>query len=310
MPFFAGIDGGQSATVAVVADEKGKILGRGAAGPSDHVGEARDSRKFARAIEGALGLALEDAGLSEGTELEALVAGVSGFEGTIHGAAPRIRARHVRYLHDAPVAHAGAFALGAGIVAIAGTGSVAYGVAPDGTSVTVGGWGFLFGDEGSAFRIGCDAVMRAMRAADRTPAKPNRIAAAACTAFEVADLRAFARAFYTGAIERAALAAFAIEVLRLAAEQESDAAFVVERAARAIVELVVTCAQRLRLRAACEVALSGGLVADRFYRELVGAKLLDALPAVTLVEPRWDPPTGALLLAFKEAGLPAPESLR
>ena len=309
MPFFAGIDGGQSATVAVVADENGKLLGRGASGPCDYVGEPRDSRKFARAIEGALALALEDAGLSEGTELEALVAGVSGYEGAIHGAAPRIRAGRVKYVHDAPVAHAGAFALGAGLVLIAGTGSAAYGVAPGGATASVGGWGFLFGDEGSAFRIACDAVMRAMRTADRTPERASSIGEAACAAFEVADLRALARGFYTGAIERAALAAFAIEVLRLAAAHESDAAFVVDRAARALVELAVTCARRLLLEE-CEIALCGGLAADRFYSELVAAKLAGELPQARLAKPRWDPPTGALLLAYKEAGAEPPAALR
>ena len=44
---FAGIDGGQSSTVAVVADDAGRILGRGAAGPADEIGASKIRRAYA-----------------------------------------------------------------------------------------------------------------------------------------------------------------------------------------------------------------------------------------------------------------------
>ncbi len=34
MRYLAGIDGGQSSTTAVLVDERGTVLGRGAAGPA------------------------------------------------------------------------------------------------------------------------------------------------------------------------------------------------------------------------------------------------------------------------------------
>ncbi|MBV9277151.1 MAG: ATPase, partial [Candidatus Eremiobacteraeota bacterium] len=54
MKLFAGLDGGQSATQAVVADGEGRILGRGEAGPSDEIGQNSDSQRLRNALRGAL----------------------------------------------------------------------------------------------------------------------------------------------------------------------------------------------------------------------------------------------------------------
>ena len=166
MKFFAGIDGGQSSTVALIGDETGAVLGRGTAGPCDWIGQAAESPRFARALESAIGEALRAAALPAETHFETIVAGISGYEGTIHGLEPKLNAQSVRYLHDARVAHAGAFELGEGIVVIAGTGSVALGRDASGREAVVGGWGFLFGDEGSAFRDRTRGSRVAMRAQD------------------------------------------------------------------------------------------------------------------------------------------------
>jgi N-acetylglucosamine kinase-like BadF-type ATPase len=53
-----------------------------------------------------------------------------------------------------------------GLVLVAGTGSICYGIAPDGRSVRVGGWGGMLGDEGSAFWIGREALQIATRMSD------------------------------------------------------------------------------------------------------------------------------------------------
>ena len=48
--YFAGIDGGQSSTVAIVGDERGKILGRATAGPADEVGASAGSTRLRDAL--------------------------------------------------------------------------------------------------------------------------------------------------------------------------------------------------------------------------------------------------------------------
>ena len=300
MKFFAGIDGGQSSTVALIADESKQILGRGVAGPCDHIGQAADSPRFALALEGAIDTALRDAKLEPNTRFEAIVAGISGYEGTIHGIKPKLNARRVTYVHDGRIAHAGAFELGEGIVIIAGTGSVAFGRDTRGEDVMVGGWGFLFGDEGSGFAIARDALARAMRSEDA--GRNSELGDNARRHFELPSLRAIARAFYLGEIDRTMLASFAILVLAAAREGEPDAGDVAVRAASALAELASTCAQRLGVSGAVDVALSGGTFASEWFRALAAEQIVRSLPAARVVPAYTDPAGGALLLAYKEGG--------
>jgi N-acetylglucosamine kinase-like BadF-type ATPase len=67
---------------------------------------------------------------------------------------------------DAQLVLAAGTPKGWGIALISGTGSLAYGEAPDGRSARAGGWGYLLGDEGSGYAIGLAALRAVARAAD------------------------------------------------------------------------------------------------------------------------------------------------
>lgn len=300
--FFAGVDGGQSATVAVIADERGRILGKGESGPADEVGEPRGSRRLAQAIESAVSGALGAAGLPPGTELAALVAGVSGYEGQLRGLRPALAAQHVRYLHDAPIALTGALG-GPGIVLIAGTGSVAYGEDPAGRSAQAGGWGYVFGDEGSAFWIAARALAGAMRAQDEGIA--TGLAGEAFRFFGRTDLREVARAHYAGELSRAGIAAFS-KVVVAAASSDLQARAIVEEAAAALARLVGSVARRLDFAGPPAVSFCGGALASELLAALTERDLHAAGP-IDIVPARYPPVVGALLLAFREAGFKPPE---
>lgn len=53
-----------------------------------------------------------------------------------------------------------------GILLLAGTGSVAFGISPDGRQQRIGGWGYLLGDEGSGYWIGTRALQFLARSFD------------------------------------------------------------------------------------------------------------------------------------------------
>jgi N-acetylglucosamine kinase-like BadF-type ATPase len=206
---FAGIDGGQSSTVAAIGDERGRILARGAAGPADELGQGSGSTRMHDALDDALRAALAHAKLPDETHFEAIVAGVSGYEGRVYGKVPQLRATRFVLMHDAPIAHAGALAGEAGIVVIAGTGSVVY--ATDGArGWTLGGWGYLFGDEGSAFWFAREKLAGLMKSQDwGMESKSAEEVQKACDFFGLPSLRAVARAFYAGELSRERVAAFA-----------------------------------------------------------------------------------------------------
>lgn len=290
MKLVAGIDGGQSSTVAVIGDETGRILGRGIAGPADEVGVTPESPRLHDALNAALDEARRDAALSHATRFDAIVAGVSGYDGRVYGRTPELPSSLGLLMHDTPIAHAGALGGRAGVIAIAGTGSVVYGRAEDGSSTTLGGWGFLFGDEGSGFRIACDALSLLMRALDENDSSYEAESRAAYEYFGAPSLRRIVHAFYKGEISRASLGGFAPVALRFEAFR-AVAYRGADRLAALIVRAIEACS-------APRAALVGGVFADAGFRERVRGGVLAAAPGAEIVEARYEPAAGALLLAY------------
>ncbi|HEY8298331.1 MAG TPA: BadF/BadG/BcrA/BcrD ATPase family protein [Candidatus Baltobacteraceae bacterium] len=300
MTLFAGIDGGQSSTIAVVADETGRVLARGRAGAADEVAQGAESTRLHDALARALANACAAAKIDSQTRFRAIVAGVSGYEGKVYGKWPELGAEQLTLMHDAPIAHSGAFAGGPGIVVIAGTGSVAYGVDSSDACVTVGGWGYLFGDEGSAFWLARETLADAMCESDAEV--ENDLVAPALAYFEMPSLRALARAFYAGSIARAKLAGFAVEIVRSAENGSQRAAQACREAAGALATLAANAASRLALQSP-HVAFIGGLTSGATMREAIARAVTERLPDAQVVQPQYDPAIGALLLAYKSAGL-------
>lgn len=299
MRLFAGIDGGQSSTVAVIADDAGRILGRGAAGPADEIGANKDSTRLRDALHGALAQACHSARLPVETNFDAIVAGVSGYNGRVYGRSPELPSAHAVLMHDTPIAHAGALGGGSGVVVIAGTGSVVYGRNDEGWSYTIGGWGFLFGDEGSAFAIARDALALLMRAQDEDDSSYAAAARAACEYFAVPTLRTLVHAFYKGELTRDRLASFASTAMRFDLLRP-----IAQRGADRLAELVRAA---VAAGAPARVAFVGGVFADAGFRERVRDGILAALPRAEIVTPRYEPAYGALLLAYREHALSVTE---
>lgn len=301
MKYVAGIDGGQTTTAAVIADERGRIAGRGVSLPADEVGQGADSTRMHDALSGALSAACEDAGLNVDTHFEAIVAGVSGYEGRVYGKVPQLSATRFVLMHDAPIAHAGALGGAAGIVVISGTGSVVY--ATDGErGWTLGGWGYLFGDEGSAFWFACNAIRAAMYSEDHG-IDPNEARERICRYFGVPSLRALARAFYSGEVSRDRIASYASELAQSPAQWplvRTDALEGASRLAMMVREAVVRGAPP-------RVALVGGMFSDEDFATDVCEQIKRWLPQAEIVAPKYDPALGALLLAYREAGMPGIE---
>ena len=303
MRLFAGIDGGQSGTQAVIGNEFGEIIGRGAAGPADEIAQDATSTRLRDALQGALADACAHAQLSSHTEFDAIVAGVSGYEGTIWGVAPSLPTNRFVIMHDAPIAHAAALGGAPGVVVIAGTGSVAYGVASDGRSATTGGWGYLFGDEGSAFWIARTAI---------SVAAMHETCEGALTLqsfFGEPNMRALVRSFYNGRITRDALASFARVCIDTARAGTFGCWCLTQPVESATIELA-----RLAVDGVVDetepflVSFTGGLMRDVWFKERVHTEAAaaletayeDVIPDYTIVEPLHEPLVGALILAYKE----------
>jgi len=298
--WYAGVDGGQTSTVAAIGDERGEIA-RGVGPPADLVGQPREPARQARAIGEALAAACLAAGLPAGTRFAGLVAGITGFDaGESSAIGLDAYADRASVAHDATIAHAAAFAGGAGIVTIAGTGSVAVGNASaGGPLVRAGGWGYFFGDEGSAIWIARQALRSAMTRADR--GESSELADRAFAFYGTLSLRAIQHAFAHGDITRPALAAFAMEVLESAAAGDTDARAVRDAACRELAGLVATVDDRLAPVATRPVSYVGGLWNDAAFLAGFRTALAATVPHAELASPHLDPAGGALVLARRLA---------
>ncbi len=310
----AGIDGGQTSTTAAVALLDGTIVGRGTGPPADLVGEPRGAhaRRHA-ALAAALAAAFVAANLEGTTRLASLVIGLTGHDDGMPAPFVLSHAAVELFVHDTVIAHAGALGGRPGIVVLAGTGSVALGNATAGGSyVRAGGWGYFFGDHGSALWIAREAIALAMIDEDRGDA--SQLGRAALAFFEAPDLRTLQHAFAHGELTRPALAAFAGTALALAdaAPHSTGTWRLRQRAADALADLVACVDGRLALAASQadtapsngferHVSYAGGVFANEGLRHAFETQLALRVPNVAVVRPIGDPLAGAISLATKLA---------
>lgn len=293
MTYFAGIDAGQSSTTALVTDAQGRQLGRGAAGPADEVDAPPDSTRLHDALNAALQAAVQSAQLPPATRFARIVAGISGYEGRVFGKAPELPCAQLLLVHDTETAHAGAFGGDPGAVVIAGTGSVAFARREDGSQALYGGWGYLFGDEGSAFWLARCAFEEAVKSS-----APEGASGAALRFFGMPSLRAVARAFYTQRISRAAFAAYAEDVLHGAESGEAWALALADRAAEALAELAGAAVSGFTEKP--RLAFVGGMLRNARFRKRVYDLAARHVPNASIVEPHADAVAGAARIARGE----------
>src|ERR1700683_5028702 len=102
MKLFLGVDGGGSSTVALVADETGRVTGEGRAGPSN----VSDLPTFAKNLREAV-----DAAGTGNIEFESACFGFrGGIEGKSVAAREIVKANRYSVVHDASIALTGATA--------------------------------------------------------------------------------------------------------------------------------------------------------------------------------------------------------
>ena len=179
MRYFLGIDGGGSVTRAALIDGKREVMGRGAAGASNHyaVGPALATQNCAAAAQAAIDDARRLHPGFDPVEIAAWGFGLAGVRRAndhdlMNGFLSEMCPRPFSLDTDVVAAHAGAFAGQPGIVLSAGTGAICFGADELGEKYYADGWGPLLGDEGSGYWIGLESLRAVCRSLDgRGPQK-------------------------------------------------------------------------------------------------------------------------------------------
>ncbi len=301
---FLGIDGGQSGTTAVIGDDTGRVLGSGRGGPCNHVAASEGRAKFFNAIDGCLRHACDEAQLDPaGIVFEAVCAGFSG------GSADKelylrelVSARQYVVTIDALVALSGATGGEPGIITIAGTGSISYGRNAEREVARVGGWGYLFGDEGGGFDITRQALRAILRQDEGWgPATMLREILLAETG--AADADDLLHRFYTPQFPRPMIASYSRLVDEAAQQGDAVARNILLNAAQQLATSTSAVrSQIFRMREAASVAPVGGLFRSQLLAERFRL-LVELEDGNEVIQPKYGPGTGALIEAWRIAGI-------
>ncbi|MGB8954368.1 MAG: BadF/BadG/BcrA/BcrD ATPase family protein [Tumebacillaceae bacterium] len=302
MNLYIGIDGGGTKTRTLLADQSGRVLADliTAGSNINHHGWTRTQE-----ILGELFAELR-VHVPEGARVAALFLGMAGIDRQEER--ERMRAwvqsewphASVGVENDAVTALVAGTGRREGIVLIAGTGSIAFGVDSRGEQARVGGWGYLIGDEGSGYNIGWKALISVMRAHDGRSDK-SLLGEKILARFGIESAEGLIPIVYAPTFTRDQMADLARLVFEAEREGCQTALSILDRAAVDLCELVRVLLDNLHFsEAKVSVALTGGMFHPGSpLIEMVRDRLEERAQVIVSDKP---PVAGSLTLAMELSG--------
>jgi N-acetylglucosamine kinase-like BadF-type ATPase len=312
------IDGGQTATKALVARLDGTVLARGLGGPSDHFHGEGGVEKNRRAIHGAIGSALDGAGAGS-DQVVAIGLGLTGappdgeqnliVHEVVREALPHLNESTIVVQPDYRTNLAGASGGRIGVVLIAGGGAIGYGITGDGREAIAGGFGYLIGDEGSAFNIGLRAIEAATKASDLR-GEPTALEAVVMEHFELRQMREITRIVYRAGFSRDRISLLSPKVVVAAQAGDEAAIGILSYAgeelamiALGVIRQLFSPGEEVTVYLTGGVFTAGDLLLDPFRHQL-----REGWPETEAVMPRFPPAVGGLIVAARAAGIEPDEA--
>jgi N-acetylglucosamine kinase-like BadF-type ATPase len=304
---FIGIDLGGSGTRAALVAADGSVLATGR-GPSGLWGgaatrPAAGRRHLARALNAALAPIAARAGREAGV----VFAGTRGLsvagrrESLYLELRTRFPSADVQVANDALIGLWAGLAGQPGVAVVAGAGSIALARSDAGVEGRAGGWGYLLGDEGSGYWIGCQAVASYLRSLEGRQA-PDKLAEQLAATIGRRGVVEVLGWLYSGHDQVARLAELAPLVSRAADQGDACAVAILARAGRALAELAVVAARQVWPAALPDdmrvVCLGGVWAAGATLDGSFETALSRLAPGARRLAPHLPPVGGAVLLAM------------
>ncbi|MFB1081890.1 N-acetylglucosamine kinase [Jeotgalibacillus sp. JSM ZJ347] len=299
-----GIDGGGTKTSCVIGDCEGKILATSLTGSSNI-----HSNPHHQVKERLLQLITD---VMQKTDIS--IDQIAGIQLCLSGCDRESDKKHIREFfrgtkfekkigiaNDAIAALYAGTAGAPGIVLIAGTGSIAYGLSKDQSNpVRVGGWGYLLGDEGSGYHIGQMALTSVLKSFDgRGP--HTLLTTMLMEHFEIKNIQEIIPIIYGDQYTRTLIASLAEIVMKAEASGDGVAADILEQA---VIEkcFIVKAAISQMKENEIPIVLHGGLFSNDRYKKKFCTQLRSELNTeVNMIESHLPPVAGAYILALQQS---------
>ena len=300
---FLGVDGGGTKTNVSLINESGEVVAESSGGPSNPL---RVGVETAVAnITKALNAACDSGGFSRGDIVNATL-GLAGVRRT--DIRERVResfiaksgVRKTLVTTDAEIALYGTTFGKAGLVVIAGTGSICLGINDKGERAVAGGWGPIAGDEGGGRGIAEQALHAVAKASDGR-GEPTKLTQSAGEYFRASTPENLIGAIYAPQIDNSRIAGFARLVVEAASEGDKIALEIINNAAHELGSAASAVIAKLGLK---KIKFPVGCVGSIFKAgEILTKPMLYAINAIAskayLVNPEMPPSQAAALMAMK-----------
>ena len=309
MTRYLGVDGGGSKTAFALIDDTGHVLARATAPTSYYFNDGFDVVE--RTLTQGVAEVCDRASVTP-SDVDAAFFGLPGYGEASDDiarldAVPAAVLGHDRYScdNDMVCGWAGSLACQDGINVISGTGSMTYGER-QGVGRRVGGWGELFGDEGSAYWVATQGLNAFSRMSDgRLPIGP--LHALLSDRLQLAgDLDVVGLVIDKWSGDRSSIAALATTVCEAGRAGDDVARRILTDAVVELVTLIDTTRALVGFteHQTVPVSYSGGMFSDEGFLDGFLVALQNRPVEYDLRRPLLEPALGAAIYAAKHSGQP------
>ncbi|SFB32504.1 BadF-type ATPase [Lentibacillus halodurans] len=302
MNYVVGVDGGGTKTTAAIADANGMVTAKSAAGPiNPNAVEKKDIIQTLTHI-------MEDLKKQNPTAFENvtnLFAGISGagnnkavtdLKEILSLTVPQkvviqVEPDTVNALYSGTYGDPG-------IVQISGTGSITYGINSNEERDRVGGWGYLFGDEGSGYDIGRKGITAALKAFDGRGEK-TMLLDMVRTHYGMENPFDLVQQIYTSGAPKSHISPVSKLVFGAYKHNDPVAGEIVANAVNDLSWSMRTLYSKLFSPGdGLNAVLCGGVFRDENVLPRLLEEKLDDFPQLTIIRPEMEPVGGSIVGAF------------
>lgn len=191
-----------------------------------------------------------------------------------------------------------------GLVLIAGTGSIVYLVQEEGRKIRrAGGWGYLFGDEGSGYYIGTQALSHISKLYDLNE-ELDEFSEEVLKYLQLNNIVDIITKIYEQEQPRLIVSSIAKIVLKLAERGNDVACRIVFDAVAQLVHLLEIIYSREESAKSLPIVVCGGLFENEYFLNQFEQSLSLVLGDNELIKPFVSPVVGAFTLALLDMGIP------
>ncbi|MEH2143251.1 N-acetylglucosamine kinase [Nostoc sp.] len=315
MSYVLGIDGGGSKTVCILMDDLRQVLGRGEAGSSNY--QSIGIEATLQSIQSAIYNAVETAIITNTVNIAAICLGLAGVgraadievvKGLVQELQNNkylpinwaLQPANIVICNDALIALVGGIGQPVGIVVAVGTGSIVFGRNHQGHTKRVGGWGYILGDEGSAYKIAIAGMNAALKSYDGREMSTSLVEAFKHH-LDLAGIEDLIEVIYRREWGVKQIAALAPVIDLAAASGDIVANIRIDDAVKELVKATSTVIDAIfTADSVLEVVTTGSVWRGRCnIHERFAASLVKKFPEVKVIFPRYEPAYGAGLLALQ-----------